>query len=277
MKKYFLSFADTRYAGDLRRISGQAAGINVFDKIYAWTEADLPGDFKAEFSKYLRRGVRGYGYWAWKPEAVRLALSKMDDGDILLYCDVGCHINAKGKKRLLEYFECAADKQSSGIVCFQRPPAPDALEYVWTKSDLFEYFGVLADRDITDTPQIIASTFIIRKSPSTVKIIDEWLGAFKSDFSLADDSPSKLPNRGGFIEHRHDQSIFSILMKMRGAKAFSHSENYPSGKFLPDGSPDWSAMEMFPLLVKRDKNKKRNILLKLCVKFYLKIRGILKR
>lgn len=43
-------------------------------------------------------------------------------------------------------------------------------------------------------------------------MVNEWyeLGC---DYHNIDDSPSILKNIDGFIEHRHDQSIFSLLTK----------------------------------------------------------------
>lgn len=41
---------------------------------------------------------------------------------------------------------------------------------------------------------------------------------------LVDDSPSLLPNAHGFKEHRHDQSIFSLLMHIYDQQI----ENRPS-------------------------------------------------
>jgi hypothetical protein len=38
-----------------------------------------------------------------------------------------------------------------------------------------------------------------------------------TNYHLIDDSPSKLPNDSRFEEHRHDQSIFSILRRQHGS------------------------------------------------------------
>lgn len=44
---------------------------------------------------------------------------------------------------------------------------------------------------------------------------------------MADDTPSVIKNLDGFVEHRHDQSIFSILSKLYNAKAI---KNFEDGK-----------------------------------------------
>ena len=66
-------------------------------------------------------------------------------------------------------------------------------------------------------------------------------------FSLIDDSPSKAPNLPGFLENRHDQSIFSLMYKVKG------------GTPLPSGETDvsdYSNMEKCPIWDLRDKGYK---------------------
>ena len=50
-----------------------------------------------------------------------------------------------------------------------------------------------------------------------------------------DDTPSQSPNLSGFIENRHDQSVFSILTKLRGIDVFPFVdlENQEKSPILP--------------------------------------------
>ena len=79
-----------------------------------------------------------------------------------------------------------------------------------------------------------------------MKFINNWIDVFSKDFSFIDDTKSKIPNLEGFIDHRHDQSIFSILCKKEGVEEVFTSEffNY-----------DWSSPEMAfqPIWIKRDR------------------------
>ena len=45
-----------------------------------------------------------------------------------------------------------------------------------------------------------------------IQFVNEWY-TLSSDYHNLDDSPSILENSAGFREHRHDQSIFSLLTK----------------------------------------------------------------
>ena len=78
---------------------------------------------------------------------------------------------------------------------------------MYTKSDLLNYFGVLKNKKITHSPHMSQVAFF-KKNKFTLKLLDEWAEVYKKDFSLVDDSKSKIKNFKGFLENRHDQSIF---------------------------------------------------------------------
>lgn len=222
------------------RLQRQAEDLNIFDKTHYYTEAKLDVDFKKKFRKYLIPFSRGFGYWCWKPQIILQTLDKMNDGDILLYMDLGSHLNIKGCERLQEYF-ILTDKSETGILAFR---SPEHIDKTLTKMDVFKYFGVEDNKQYTNTTQIEAGHLFIKKSDFTVSFINEWLNVIYNDFSLITDSPSKEKNFEEFKDHRHDQSIFSILAKKYNITTLSTDETY---------STDWSTMLDFPLLAKRDK------------------------
>ena len=65
---------------------------------------------------------------------------------------------------------------------------------------------------------------MLRKSDISVKLIDEWYQVYENDFSLVDDSQSKTANLDGFIQNRHDQSVFSILCKLHNVDLLPSDE-----------------------------------------------------
>lgn len=118
-------------------------------------------------------------------------------------------------KNYIEYAE------KHDIVAFELR-IPDKF---YTKSDLFNYFNVLNNKEITDTNTRCATSLIIKKTDKTIRFLNEWLKVFYDNFNLADDTPSVIKNLDGFVEHRHDQSIFSILSKLYNAKAITNFED----------------------------------------------------
>lgn len=276
MKKAFCTFADSRLRKSLRRIYDQAEGIDVYDEIHIFDESDLDPEFRKRFKTKLSHKIRGFGYWVWKPQIILQTLEQMSEGDILNYCDAGCWINSRGKDRLLEYFNMA---HSSGMLAFQvkNTFGDEHLEKyslpmkAWSKGDLFDHFGVRKRTDITECEQIGAGVIFIKNCTTSRQIIKDWLKVYEEDFALTDDSPSKSPNLPGFIEHRHDQSVFGILCKLSGVSTVSAFEYYYPAA-TPDEKPDWSKLEHYPIWAMRDKkyglldmlsNKARNAIARL--------------
>ncbi|WP_318461223.1 hypothetical protein [Photobacterium leiognathi] len=257
MKKIFLSFADSRMSSTLNRICKQAKGMKIYDEIIVADEGMLFEDFKNEFKDKLKKDVRGYGYWCWKPQIILQILETMNDGDILQYTDAGCHLNRKGRNKLEEYFK-RVNNSDFGLLVFQSY-APqfhdgrvlcDLSVYKYIKSDLLEYMGMLNQPSVLTSPMIEAGVIFIKKTPQTVKIIKKWLSVYKVNFDLASDSPSKIENVSGFIEHRHDQAIFTLICMNEKIETCSAYEYW----YPKPPKADWRALKYSPILAKRDKN-----------------------
>lgn len=210
----FLTFADSRMIKALERIKAQAEAMNFFDQIRVCTEMHLDEEFRAKWNHILKPDVRGYGYWIWKPYTILKTLESLPEGSLLLYCDAGCHLNPEAKQRLQYYF----DELNSSHLKIKAFPALssniDADEKRWTKGDIFEYFGCRSNKNITHTPQLAAGHIFCIKNNENIQFFKKWLSVWDEKISLLDDSKSKARNLAGFIENRHDQSIFSVLYKL---------------------------------------------------------------
>jgi hypothetical protein len=82
-----------------------------------------------------------------------------------------------------------------------------------------------------------------KKNPLTESLIRDWLHVFYDHLHLADNTPSASPNLPGFVENRYDQSIFSILCKLRGITTLDGSETY---------AENWEQLSLFPFQDRRD-------------------------
>ncbi len=96
----------------------------------------------------------------------------------------------------------------------------------------FDEIRMYGPRDFEEaflaTPQIAGGIQVLRKCQHSLDVTREWLNLATENYHWIDDSPSHLPNHPDFREHRHDQSIISLLVKNRGALIIP-DETYPPG------------------------------------------------
>ena len=159
--------------------------------------------FKDE-NKEILALPRGAGYWIWKPYYILKTLSMMNDDDVLVYCDMA--MNYVGS------IEPYINNMKSSIMLFQH--AFDSPERAFTKGDTFKHFNALDNKEITDSTQLDASHSIWKKDAKSIAFVTEWLNTCKN-IQLISDLPSIHPNLDGFAENRHDQSILSVLAKVK--------------------------------------------------------------
>ena len=242
MKRKLISFADSRMAGALKRLRRQAEQMRFFDEIETVTEKELGQDFREAHARYLRPGVRGYGYWIWKPYIILRALNELQDGDELYYVDAGCHFKPAGRKRLLEYADIL-ESDALGLAAFQL--GEDCSERKFTKMDVLIHMGVQENDSVLNSGQFCGTHVFLVKNQGTVRFAETWLKEVLVMHHV-DDSPSLSAPDPLFLEHRHDQSIFSILCKLNNVAALPGSETWPQRQ------GDWKSLSRYPIWDKRD-------------------------
>lgn len=261
-KNLILTFASTDLNRSKQKLLNEAVSFNLFDRYISFDEFNIKKILPDSLRQKVNPAIRGCGYWSWKPLIILDTLRSMSDDDILLYLDAGCRLNINGKSRMLQYIDICKHA-SSGILAFQNivpvsplvhdgrilPLYPDSE---WCKGDLIDYFGMRFD-ELIYTPTIGAGIIFIKKCDVSTKIISDWLNVILSDFSLIDDTQSASINLTNFTEHRHDQSIFSLLCKLNKVETLSSFEYwYPKKNNI--SKPDWEALKFFPIHALRRKD-----------------------
>jgi len=251
-------FASLDLKKSIDRLKKQASASNFYDLIKVITPDDFDYETKLKVKKFMKDNKRGYGYWFWKPFFLSKILKEINYGDVVHYIDIGCHINKAGSKRFYEYLDFLNDK-NRWLLAFQyhvenikfsdEIEFQNREEFKYTKSDLLDYFNSLDVDEITITPQFWAGSFFIKKHPESEKFINNWNKVFENNFHLIDDTPSKIPNLPGFIENRHDQSVFSLLCKTNSIYSFSAYESEWGEK---NNSRTWEHLSNYPIIAKRD-------------------------
>ena len=193
------------YYDAVERLTKQANNLNIFNKIIGYTDKDLMEDkaFWSQHSNFIQNNSRGYGYWLWKSYIIKKTMETLNDDDILLYLDCGCEINIKTKNIILEYFKYIKKEYIIGT--------KTSIEKHWNKMDLLLHLDMLNDTYL-NTPMHQAGAILFNVCDKTRELVNKWY-ELSSDYHNIDDSPSISTNLTCFNEHRHDQSIFSLLTK----------------------------------------------------------------
>lgn len=203
----FVTFADTRLRATLDRIRGEAEAMGCFDAIYCWSQRDLDREWLARHASFILKNPKGFGYWIWKAQCVKQALTAVPDGCLVLYADAGCALNPQGLPRLTEYCQMVARHPSHRLV-FQLTGLP---EEAWTKEHTLQRLGFTSPGQ-RRSGQIIATAFLVQKTPENVEFVEAF-SKRTQEYDLINDQ-TIVPNTSAFRDHRHDQSVWSILNKL---------------------------------------------------------------
>uniref|UniRef100_A0A6C0BQ83 Nucleotide-diphospho-sugar transferase domain-containing protein n=1 Tax=viral metagenome TaxID=1070528 RepID=A0A6C0BQ83_9ZZZZ len=206
--KILLTFGTTgEYEKRAERLINLMKELDIFDKIILLTEQDLKNDpiFWNQHKTFIENNKRGYGYWVWKSYIIKKQLEILNDNDTLLYLDSSIIFRAS-KDKFIDLFNIVKRDYIIGSYCRVK-----CLEYVWNKMDLIENLDMNHDAYL-NTRQRQAGSIMILNNKKTRELIDNWY-TLSSQYHFIDDTPSIIKNISGFKEHRHDQSIYSLLTK----------------------------------------------------------------
>jgi len=208
MKTYFITFGagGQNYYDAIERLSNQAKNTNIFDNIKAYTDTDLKMDdeFWKKHGNFIEKNRRGYGYWVWKSYIIKKTMEKMEDGDILLYLDCGCEIHSRNNENMKKYFELVQKYPIIGTTT-------GCKESDFNKMDLPLCLDMVNNKYLNNY-QHQSGAILCYVFDKTRKLMNEWY-ELSCNYHFIDDSPSISGNSPSFVEHRHDQSIFSLLIK----------------------------------------------------------------
>ena len=218
------------------RICNEAKNFLIFDEIYGFNDIDLKEDkeFWEKHGKFIENNKKGYGYWIWKPYLIQKKLLEINEDDILVYADCGCEINLDGKKRFLEYIYMLDNNPNNfGVISFQMK---HLLEKIYTKKNILKWFK--ANEIIKNTGQFVACVQILKKNKHSSNIINTWVN--NMIYHLINDDTYNEEQY--FKENRHDQSIYSVIVKKFGSIKLSDETWFE----------EWDDGKNFPILAKRN-------------------------
>jgi len=209
----FISYGNENFKAARERIKKEAEQMGIFNgNIRVYSPEDLSPEFKATVGPTLNE-ARGGGYWLWKPYIINDMLSKLKEDDILLFVDAGCILQPAGLPRMKEYVDMIS--KDSGKCMLVMSLEIEFPENNWTSSAIFEHFGVPSENARATSAQVITGMSMYRKCKESMALVAAWLKTAMEHPELFTDKfneESKV-KRPAFTENRHDQSVFSILVK----------------------------------------------------------------
>jgi len=228
-KIYGISYASRDFNDRYNNITKLGNQCGLFDTFKCFREQDIDNEFKEKYKEVWNMSERGGGYWIWKPYIISKMLDQINDNDILVYIDAGCHINItpESKQRFNEYIHMINNSQS-GLLRFQLTHQ----EKHFTNRKTIQYFKnkFNINDDIMnvylDSFQLLATVIILRKNDYTINFFNKVLEKLNDDMNLFTD---KYTNIYTNEKHRHDQSIMSLLYKYMDGDLIIDDETWFGG------------------------------------------------
>lgn len=204
----FITYGDTVFEKSRTRLVQEAQNTGIFKRCIGYTPENLDKDFKKTCEGLLTQ-KKGGGYWCWKPHIVLKTMQSIPENDWILYADAGCTLIQERKFQVFEQIEIM-ERSGKFILGYQMP---HLIEKYWTKPELLEFMRVSENKDITETGQYVGGVFLIKNNKITREIMHTMESIMKNHPNLIDDSHTNT-NDPSFQQHRHDQSLFSLVRKI---------------------------------------------------------------
>lgn len=209
MNVFLVSFSTTAedlgfYDLELRRERLHDSSVKIgIKKHFKWDRSQLKKTSFYKENKAVLDNTKGAGYWLWKPYIILDALGKIKEGDILIYADNSIYFLDFPAEEIQKCLD------NNGFFLVQEPRYTCAQ---FCKRDAFHFME--QDNDAyRDAPMIQASFQIYVKKNETLAFVKEWLAYCQNKYVLTDiENSCGKPDYPGFITHKHDMSILSLLV-----------------------------------------------------------------
>lgn len=193
-----------------RRIQRTASKLGIFSNVLifdeSWIQTAEPSLWDRILSYFRLNQFKGFGYWMWKPALLRWADQKWPDHQIL-YIDAGFEINPKEElvSQFKDFLEMSWDL---GGIAFEQMGLPDDE---WTKVEVFDYLEV--NQTHRSMNQLYAGFICLPPGRTRRKLTNDFYELTKIQNGILFNDDCVAQQARQFKEHRHDQSIFSILWR----------------------------------------------------------------
>jgi GR25 family glycosyltransferase involved in LPS biosynthesis len=203
-KKYFLVYNDGTHNTHINNLLQSVVKYSDFN-IIIFNKTDIDAKF-LEDNKNILELPRGGGYWLWKSYIINKTLEELHDNDLLFYMDSKYFF-------LRDFTDLYKDIMETRDILIWKNKPNEAVTYMrnWCKMDVIVNSGIYEPVFKDNIEVCWAGAMLLKKTSKTVNIMKEWLGMCCNYHNITD-SPSILQNSPEYCEHRHDQSLLSIVL-----------------------------------------------------------------
>lgn len=201
------------------RLAKDVKAFNIFKEIICITNAnifEIVPKLKSSYTSIELEQTQGFGYYSWKSSIAESVMAgKFGKFDGMMFLDAGCEVlpSFLNIGKLLQYMNDATIYGATGF-------AIATPECQFTKSELFDCFPDWPRDDYS--PQFQSGSWFLASEVGR-EIARKWNRIVWEKKSNVSDDVSKFGERKDFIVHRHDQSVFSLVLKEFGIQAHLHS------------------------------------------------------
>ena len=205
MKRIHISFANERYYPSLKLLAQTTLDVGKVDEFIGYTQDNIKLTEFWKKNQYILSQPRGAGYWIWKPYIILETLGELEYGDIVMYSDAGLEVIGN----LNPLFEITLDNPNGGKMLF-KVPGPH-INRMWTKRDCF-ILTECDEKKYWDGILTNGAVSLWKKTDENIEYLKKYL-RYLRDPRIVTDDPNMMGqlNLSGFKEHRHDQSVLSLL------------------------------------------------------------------
>ena len=215
------------WARSARRLAKQASGSKFIPSFRLYAPEDLealstPGI--ENFLEYAVKNPRGFGYWVWKPALLLRELDLLGDEAGVAWIDCGCSLNLKGSAARNAWLSYESQARREHFKFFR---LVNHRHRSWTKPEAIDALD--PSREYLERSLYAATAFFLSNDDASREFLREWLHFVTIDGGrLVDDSPATHEGAPNFIEHRHDQSIMSLILERIGYVGQPDETYFPS-------------------------------------------------